>query len=182
MASAFEAVVALALTGSIAAVAVANLAATVRLGAAAGALARDTLALRQLEDLVDRAGARAGAGPSPRPPVASATPESVVLVADLDGDGRVDDGSAETTALEIRRDRTSASLRLRLGRQTMTMVAYERASLSLDVLDRRGERTRAEWAALISLAIEAPPRGSRRLLFALPAASVPGEPSGPSVR
>jgi hypothetical protein len=176
MASLLETMAALAITASTMAFSVATLAASARLHADADRTVDALFSERQLEHLVERAAASAGTGPGRPPPVSLATVEDVVLAADLNGDGTVETDSAETTALEVRRVGREARLRLRLGRQVMTVRTLPDTTARLRGLDRWGHPATATDTALIELTVE-PAQGpaigpaTTPVLFAIPAAS-----------
>src|SRR5262245_33684342 len=77
---------------------------------------------RQIEHLAARAALAAGAGPGMPAPVSSLTADTVVLASDHDGNRSIDTSSSETTALEVRQSSGDARVRLRFGKQTMTVV------------------------------------------------------------
>ena len=102
--------------------------------------------------------------------VSSVSADSVVFGSDHDGDGVVDTTSSETTALEVRHMSGDARVRLRFGRQTMTVMEVADSEAMLAVSDRGGTAADASAAALVELAI-APSSGeapASRLFFSLP--------------
>jgi hypothetical protein len=103
------------------------------------------------------------------------TSDTVVFASDRDGNRAVDVSSSETTALEVRQSSGDARVRVRFGKQTMTVVEVADSVASLDVVDRHGAMASASTATLVELRI-APAAGDgpeRRLLFSIPA------PAGP---
>lgn len=168
MATLLEAVASLAISGAIAGLVSASLSSALRVESACIELAAELFERRQLEHLVDRAALSAGAGPGLPAGVASVSSDSIVFASDQDGDGLVDATSSETTALEVRQASGDARVRLRYGRQTMTVLEREDAEATLSVFDRGGSATGAAGAALVELAI-APENGdAAKLYFALP--------------
>jgi hypothetical protein len=120
---------------------------------------------RQVEQLVDAAALRAGAGPDRPAPVAEATTDYVVLQADSDGNGVVDAGSAERTMLELRAAAATRNLLHRIGGQTMKVEERLAESSAFRLLARDGTATASPaeaWAIEI-------PRAQRLLLVYLPA-------------
>jgi hypothetical protein len=168
VASLLEAVASLAISGTVVALVSASMSSAVRVQHACIELAGELFERRQLEHLVDRAVLAAGAGPGLPSAVASATSDTVVFSSDHDGDGTVDTQSSETTALEVRQSSGDARVRIRFGRQTMTVLEAEDSEVTLEVLDRRGAATGAEGAALVDLSI-VPEQGTASMLsFSLP--------------
>lgn len=177
MPSLLETAASLGLSAGVVALLTANLAAAARTHAACLLLAEDLFRVRQLEHLVDRATLLAGAGPTRPPPLASLTSDTAVLAADLDGDGTVDPNSSETSAVEVRPDGADARVRLRLGRQTMTVLEAEDSEATLAAFDRRGLVADAASASLVELVLAARDEDGgeslQRMLFALPARTLP---------
>lgn len=164
-----EAAVSTALSAATMAMVAASLAATVRVDAGALALGDELLQRRQLEQLVERASGLAGTGPGLPPPVAGADDENMVFAADLDGSGRVDGSSAETTALEVRRDGSTSRVRVRMGRQAMTVLVLDDTDAAIEASDAWGRAAGAADATMGQLV--AAPRDEaavpRRLPFAV---------------
>ncbi len=148
-----------------------GLAATARLHAACLALEEEMFAERQLEHLVDRASLAAGSGPLRPPALTSLDASNAVFGADLDGNGTVDSSGSETSALEVRRSGNEARIRVRVGKQTMTVLVLPETEATIEGLDREGRGATASTATLLELELR--PRAdvdaARRLLFALPA-------------
>lgn len=167
-----------AVGGAVLALVTASMASGARTASAASQLTAELFRARQLEHLVDRAVLAAGAGPSHPAAVTSLSSGSVALAADLDGSGGVDATTSETTALEVVQDGGTAKIRVRLGRQTMTVLEAEDSDATLGALDRHGRDADAATACVVELAITArdPPPGedaARRVLFAIPARVLP---------
>lgn len=176
MGSLLETVAALGLSALVMAMVVASLAAGARLQAACILLGDELFETRQLEHLVDRATQGAGSGPGHPAPLSSLTGDTVVFAADTNGDKKVDTTSAETTALEVRQSGSTALVRIRLGRQTMTVLDTEDSVATLAFVDRRGRTADAATASLVELAITpktAASAATRRLLFSVPARTWP---------
>jgi len=175
MSSLLEAIVAVSLSGAVLALMSTSLLGAARLQAACARLSDEAFASRQLEHLADRATLRAGAGPNRPAAVSSVAADTVVLGSDLDGNGIVDANSSETTALEVRPDGRTARVRVRLGRQTMTVLEADDSSAAIAVLDRRGNAAAAETATLVELVVTSrdDSGNARRLLFSLPARTLP---------
>jgi len=172
-----ETAASLGLSAGVVALVMANLAGAARTQAACLHLADDLFRARQLEHLVDRATLLAGAGPTRPPPLSSLSGDTAVFAADLDGDGAVDPNSSETSAVEVRPDGADTRVRLRLGRQTMTVLEAEGSEATLAAFDRRGMATDAATASLVELVLaardEVGDQAPRRMLFALPARTLP---------
>jgi hypothetical protein len=172
LASLVEAVASLGISGAVVALMSASMASAVRVQHACIEVAGGLFERRQLEHLVDRAVSAAGGGPSLPAAVSSISADSIVFGSDHDGDGVVDTTSSETTALEVRQSSGDARVRLRFGRQTMTVMEVANSGAALAVSDRSGGAADAATAALVELAI-APAGGETpgsRLFFSLPAA------------
>jgi hypothetical protein len=168
-----EAVASLGISGAVVALMSASMTSAVRIQNACIAFGDEMFERRQLEHLVDRAVTAAGAGPSSPGAVASTSFDTVVFASDHDGDGIVDLTSAETTALEVRQSSGDARVRLRFGRQTMTVLEVPDSEATLAVLDRGGGSAVAATASLVEVTIvpddvDAAPA---RMLFSLPPAS-----------
>jgi hypothetical protein len=165
----------LGISGAVVALLSLSMTSAVRIRTSCVELADELFQQRQLEHLVDRAALAAGAGPGFPAPVSSLTSDTVVFASDHDGNRAVDGSSSETTALEVRQSSGDARVRVRFGKQTMTVVEVADSVARLDVVDRRGAAASASTAALLDLRI-APADGDsreRRLLFSVPA------PAGP---
>jgi len=120
---------------------------------------------RQVEHLIDTAVARAGAGPSSPPPIASATQSKVVLYADLNGDGAVDTSTSEQTELELRYPSASTcTLMHRLGRQGMTVEEGLPPAAQMVLIGRFGAAATVNDATGFTI-----PRRGGLLTAALPA-------------
>jgi len=167
-----------AIGGAVLALVTASMASGARTASAASQLTAELFRARQLEHLVSRATLLAGAGPSRPPAVASLSSGSVAFAADLDGSGGVDATTSETTTLEVVQDSGTAKIRVRLGRQTMTVLEAQDSEATLGALDRDGRAANSATASIVELAITArdPPTGAeatRRLRFAIPARVLP---------
>jgi hypothetical protein len=176
MPSLLEAAASLAISAAVLVLMTASLAGAARVHAACIELGDELFRVRQLEHLVDRAASLAGAGPTHPWPVSSLTADTVVFASDQDGNGTVDATSSETTALEVRQSGSQARVRIRLGRQTMTVLEVDDSDASLHACDSRGRSAAASTTSLVELAIAARDDGSgsiRRLLFAVPARRAP---------
>lgn len=178
MASLLEAAAALGVSGAVTVLMTVSLISAVRVHDACIAVGEELFEARQLEHLFDRATLAAGAGPTHPAPVSSIGSDTVVLASDHDGNGWVDATSSETTALEVRQSGAQARVRLRLGRQTMTVLDAEESDSSLVVFDRHGAVADSTTAALIELSIarreeNAGEASIRRMLFSLPASPTP---------
>src|SRR6185503_16477200 len=97
----------------------------------------------------------AGMGPGHPAAVTAVSADTIVFEADQNGDGVVDSTSSETSALESRAAGSDARVRVRLGRQTMTVLEAERSDASLSAVDRHGAAANATTAALVGLTISA---------------------------
>lgn len=169
MTSLLEATAAMAISGALLSLVTGSMTATARLHRECVQLGDELFQARQLEHLADRAALAAGSGPSLPAPVSSVEAEAVGFASDHDGDGVVDTTSSETTMLEIRQEGATARVRIRLGRQTMTVLEAARHDASLVALDRRGAVADATSASLVEVTL-APRDGgvSRKWLFAVP--------------
>ena len=175
MSSLLECAAALSVTSALLALLCGALTGAARIHAACFSLSSELFSARQLEQLADHATSLAGAGPLRPPAVASVDAENVVFASDQNGDGHVDTTSAETTALELRRSSGDSRIRLRLGRQTMTVLEAKGTAATLTVLDRGGVAATAATASLVILSIP-PATGDaapKQLLFSLPARTLP---------
>jgi hypothetical protein len=170
-----EAVAALGISGAVVALMSASMTSAVRIQNACIAFGDEMFERRQLEHLVDRAVLAAGSGPALPGAVVSTSFDTVVFASDHDGDGTVDPTSSETTALEVRQSSGDARVRLRFGRQTMTVLEVPDSEATLAVLDRGGGTAAASTASLVEVAIVADRDDVApvRMLFALP----PGQPA-----
>ena len=140
-------------------------------------LARETwtahaelFARRQVEQLLDASVARAGAGPASQAPVALASGTSIVLQADLDGNGAVDPNSSERTEIELRAG-TGATRVLfhRIGRQSMRIEERLAQDSAFRVLAASGaDATAAADATCIVV-----PRAAGSPLYAVLVARLP---------
>jgi hypothetical protein len=173
LASLLEAVASLGISSAVVALLSASMTSAVRLQTACIELGDELFERRQLEHLVDRAVLAAGAGPGFPAGVASMSSDSIVFASDHDGDGTVDTTSSETTALEVRQSSGDARVRLRFGRQTMTVMEIADSEATLSVLDRGGATASAGTAALVELAVVHEGAGRTELVFSLPPAPVP---------
>jgi hypothetical protein len=173
-----EAAAALAISGMVMLMMTGELVASARLHEACLQLTDRLFTERQLEQLVDRAVLAAGNGPAHPAPISSLSSDTVVFAADQNGDGSVDSTSSETTALEVRPNGREARVRVRLGRQTMTVLTAADTEAMLSAVDRYGRAASATTATLVELALA--PRGSpsressfddgeRRMFFAIAA-------------
>ena len=171
MASLLEAAASVGLSASLMATMTASLAGAVRVQSLTSAVAGELFAERQLEQLVDRATLLSGHGPTQPAAVSSISDDTVVFSSDLNGDGIVDTASSETTALEVRRASGRTTVRVRLGRQTMTVVDAGDDTGTISGFDAYGGAASAASATLVGLELarEAPDADeARRLLFSLP--------------
>ncbi len=175
MSGLLEAVAALAISAAVMALVTVSLTGAARIQAAASTLAGELFAARQLEHLVDRAALAAGSGPAHPAPVPSLDGSNVVFASDQNGDGAVDSTSSETTALEVRHVAGTARVRVRLGRQTMTVLEAGDSDATLEALDRGGGSANAASATLVALTVRAEGADSveRRMLFSVPARTIP---------
>ena len=98
----------------------------------------ESFAERQVESLIDVATGRAGAGPASPAAIASASSTSVVLQADLNGNGTADTSSAERTELEVRTSSGTRVLYYKIGGQSMKIEESLSATSVLTLLDRNG--------------------------------------------
>jgi type II secretory pathway component PulJ len=178
MSSLLEAAAALGISAAVTALLTASLSGAVRVHTACVALTDDLFEVRQLEHLVDRSALAAGAGPMRPAAISSLSSDTVVFASDSNGNGSVDATSSETTALEVRQIGAQARVRVRLGRQTMTVLEADESDASLVAVDKRGLPASSTTASLVELAISphAQPEEDtriRRMLFSLPAQSLP---------
>jgi hypothetical protein len=170
MASMLEVAASLAVTGATLASTLAMLGGAARVTAAAAELTGELFVERQLEHLVDRSALAAGAGPSLPWPIAAADPDRVVFQSDLDGNRIVETSGSETSALELSASGNDLRLRLRIGRQTMTVMERARTGGRLSLLDRRGNAAGPAAGTLVQLELEGEDGSTRTWAFALPAA------------
>ena len=172
MASLLEAVASLGISGAVIALMSASMTSAVRIQTACIALGDELFERRPLEHRVDRAVLAAGSGPSLPAAVSSVSSDTVVFASDHDGDGTVDPTSSETTALEVRQSSGDTRVRLRFGRQTMTVLDVPDSESTLAVLDSGGSPASASTAALVEVAItpDAAEAAPSRMLFSLPPA------------
>lgn len=174
MPSLVEAAASIAVGGAVLTLGTAAIGSAARLDAEAGVLAGELFRVRQLEHLVDRAALAAGAGPTRPAPLSTLTATGAVFAADLDGNGIVDATSSETTALEVSMNGTDARLRIRLGRQTTTVLEAERSEAVVWGIGADGRAADAATATLVRLDVT-PRDGApvRSMLFVLPARILP---------
>lgn len=178
MASLLEAAAALGVSAAVTVLMTTSLTGAVRVHAACLAVGDELFKARQLEHLVDRATLAAGSGPARPGAVSSISADTVVFASDHDGNGSIDTTSSETTALEVRQSGSQARVRVRLGRQTMTVLEVDDSESSLVVRDRHGGFANAATASLVELKIvdrDGNPDDAlaKRLLFSLPAGATP---------
>lgn len=178
MPSLLEAAASVGISAAVMMLVVASLAAAARIDALSATVTGEVYAARQLEQLVDRASLLSGYGPSRPAAVSSVSSDTVVFGSDPNGDGIVDATSSETTALEVRRASGHTSVRVRLGRQTMTVLDADDDTATLTALDGAGRPASATTARLIDLELTSPSdpaadSGSRHMLFSLPARTIP---------
>lgn len=176
MPSLVETAASAAVGGAVLALVAAAMGSAVRIDAEAARLADDLFRSRQLEHLVDRAALPAGSGPARPSPLSSLAETGAVFTADLDGSGAVDSTTAETTAVEVSQDGSTARLRVKLGRQTMTVLEAARSDARISGLDAAGRAANAATASLVEVEIVPRDRGDgpRRVLrFAIPARFLP---------
>ena len=169
-----EAAATLAVGAALVLLLTASLVSSAKLHAAASAMADQVFRERQLEHLAERAAATAGTGPLHPAAIGSASATAVVFQADLDGNGAVDATSSETTALEVANSAGTSKVRIRLGRQTMTVLESTEGAAALVLRDRSGLAAGASNARLVELNLpaRASPAGCP-LLVALPARVLP---------
>jgi len=165
-ASLLEAITSLALQSLVLASLLATLGLHVVLFEDAHALLAEAYDARQAEQLLDTAVGAAGTGYGPPAPIAQASPTAVVLDADLDGDGAIDDRGAERTTLEIRDDSGDRSRLLHwLGRQAVTISADLPADARLELLGPSG----AAAVSLAEITAVSVPIAATRVLSTVPA-------------
>ena len=174
MPSLLEAAASLAVSAAVTVLMTTSLTAAVRVQSACVAVGDDLFEARQLEHLVDRATLWAGVGPTRPAQVSSIADDTVVFASDRDGNGTIDSTNSETTALEVRQSGARVRVRVRLGRQTMTVLEADDSESTLSVLDRHGRLADTATAALVELSIagRAASTGdavAKRMLFSLPA-------------
>ena len=178
MASLLEAAAAVGISGTVMVLVTTSLAGAARIQSLAATVANDLFAARQLEQLVDRASLMSGYGPAHSAAVSSVSADTVVFGSDANGDGLVDSTSSETTALEIRPASGRTSVRVRLGRQTMTVLDAGDGMATLFVYDVTGRPASAGTARLVDLEVTASQPllesdGAKHMLFSLPARTMP---------
>jgi hypothetical protein len=174
VASLLEAAAAVGLSGTVLMLATASLTAMARIQNETAALASEMFVARQLEQLIDRAALLAGGGPGHPAAVSAISSEGVVFLSDQNGDGAVDATSAETTAVEARRIDGDARVRIRLGRQTMTVLDAAGSDTSMIGVDPWGTAAGAATATCIDLTVaahdpEAEHVAERHVVFSVPA-------------
>jgi hypothetical protein len=98
-------------------------------------LVHDAVRRRHLEHVLDHTFESAAIGRNRPAGVLRASPEELVLQADLNGDGRIDSRSAERSALELRSDGSGLRLVHRIGRQGVTVAVGLDATSRLRYLD-----------------------------------------------
>lgn len=143
-----------------------------RIDAEAAHLCDDLFRSRQLEHLVDRAALAAGAGPKRPAPLSSLSATAAVFTGDLDGNGAVDTGSSESTALEVSQAGSTTRVRVKLGRQTMTVLEADASDARISAVDVFGHTASAGTASLVELEITARDTtgpAARTMWFAIPA-------------
>ena len=178
MPSLLEAAASVGISAAVMMLVTTSLAGAARIDALCATVTNALFATRQLEQLVDRASLLSGSGPAHPEAVSSVSADTVVFGSDQNGDGVVDTASSETTALEIRRASGHTSIRLRFGRQTMTVLDADDDTVVLQAVDAAGRTASAASALLIDLGVtstaDAPAAGgSRHMLFSLPARAFP---------
>ncbi|HEY2776042.1 MAG TPA: hypothetical protein VGK20_18520 [Candidatus Binatia bacterium] len=171
-----EAVASIGIAGALLALVSASLVGQARIQGRCDLLAADLFTDRQLEQLIDHATVLAGAGPKKPAPLSSLDAADVVFASDQNGDGSVSSSGAETTALEVRQSGSQAQVRIRLGKQTMTVVNADGSDALLSAFDSRGSAATPSTASWVELDVR-PRTGTdgraRTLLFALPARVLP---------
>lgn len=174
MPSLVEAAASAAVGGAVLALVTASLGSSARIDAEAARLSDDLYRTRQLEHLVDRAALPAGGGPKRPAALSSIGSSAAVFGSDLDGSGAVDTDSSETTALEVSQDGSTARIRVKLGRQAMTVMEAERSDARIVALDAGGRTATASAASLVELQIVPRDGGAiRAMRFAIPSRFLP---------
>ena len=112
----------MAVTGLTLAMLATTLATTIELGNTSWQLQQQLLNRRHVEHLLSTSISRAGRGFEGASALTIATSTVLVLRADLNGDGRIDDRSAETSSFELERGSGATRLLHRMGRQSMTLA------------------------------------------------------------
>ena|SRR6185503_3876951 len=163
-----EALFALALNGVVLASLLAGTTTLTVLAREAWTLHARSFAERQVESLVDVATVRAGAGPASPLALASASASSVVLQADLDGNGIAETTSAERTELELRASSGTRVLFYRIGGQSMRIEEKLPGTSAFVLLAKNG----AAATTLADATCVAVPRATGTL-YTLLAAHVP---------
>jgi hypothetical protein len=133
-----EALFALALHGIVLASLLAGTTTLTVLAREAWSIHAESFAERQVESLVDIATGRAGTGPGSPAALASAAAASVVLQADLNGNGVADTTSAERTELELRTSSGTRVLYYRIGGQAMKVEEKLPATSAFALLAKNG--------------------------------------------
>lgn len=123
----------------------------------------DAVDLRRIEQLLDHAVSRAGAGPLAPAAIVLAEPARVVLQADLDGNGVIDQRSSERTEFYLQRDDAGRKLVHRIGRQSTTLLRGLPPEAQFSYRDADGRST-SEPAAIRLLAV---PIGDKDYVVAL---------------
>lgn len=100
----------------------------------------------RVEQLLDYAFSRAGAGPSAPPAIALAEPTRVVVHADIDGNRMIDPRSSERTEFTLRRDGATQRLVHQIGRQSVTVVRKLPGDARFEYRDAGGHITRDRQA------------------------------------
>jgi hypothetical protein len=150
------------------------LASSMHVHAACAALEDEMFRARQLEHLADRAALMAGAGPAHPPAIASISTDTVVFASDQNGDGIVDTTTSETTALEVRQVSGEARVRIKLGRQTMSVLEEAKSTATLQAFDVHGNAADATHASLLQMTITPPDaKSARSMWIAVPARTMP---------
>jgi hypothetical protein len=171
-----EAAASAAVGGAVLALVTASMGAAARIDADAALLADELYRARQLEHLVDRASLAAGTGPGRPTALSALSAAAAEFGADTDGSGAVDPNTAETTALEVSPSGSTARVRIRIGRQTMTVLEATQSDGRISGFDAHGRVATAATASLVEL--ELVPRTSggfpaRTMRFAIPARFLP---------
>ncbi len=177
MASLLEAAAAVGISGTVMVLVTTSLAGAARIQSLGATVANELFAERQLEQLVDRASLQSGYGPAHPAAVSSVSADTVVFGSDSNGDSLVDPTSSETTALEVRRTSGRTSVRVRLGRQTMSVLDAGDSTATLSAFDRSSHAATAAAASLIDLVITSPQSAldndAKHMLFSVPARTMP---------
>ena len=107
----------------------------------------------QLERLFDRTVANPATLGAPR--IVVAEPRRFLIDTDLDGNGRINERSAESSGFELVERASALELRHRMGRQSMTIVRGLAPQASFVYRDRYGEEA-ATTQTVRSVALERP--------------------------